>query len=493
MEITNEIITKINFGAPAAERDMNYGLAEYFYETDSYKRMLTGRKTVLLGNRGSGKSAIFKILAENLKKEGNTIIEILPEDYSYEILGDVIAKESKGNWAKQGAYSAAWKYVLYVLAMKKMVELYPNLVKSNSKKIYNYLRDNHKQSKSISKLDILVSYLKRIEGIKVGPYEAGIKVKRLQELYKLEEINSLIPELETICSKRKIIFFIDELDKGWDSSEDAKSFISGLFQAALSINQMTPSIQVLISLRKELYDNIPALYEDAQKVWDLFEVIEWDEQALKEMIVKRIRKSIPEIQDYSSDDCWNLIYAETIAYRKTKSFNYLIDRTLYRPREIIQFCSEISNTLTSDQTIPIDYDVISIAEYKYSEYRTKDIAAEYRFQFPGLLSIFEAFRGRSYNFNRDELEFLCLELIFEEIPTSKDVDWLDGQDPTYLINVLWQIGFIRAQAKGGIKARRRSGSRYLGVHQISHLNLNNISNFHVHPMFRVYLGLKESK
>lgn len=491
--ITQDLIQKINFGAPAAERDMNYGLMEYFYETSSYRRMLSGQKTVLLGNRGSGKSAIFKILAKNLKNQGNIIIEILPEDYSYEILGEVLAKESKGNWAKQGAYSAAWKYVIYILAMKRLTASYPSLVKSNSRSIYNYLRDNHKGNHHLSKLDILISYLKRIEGIKIGQYEAGIKVHKLQELYKLEEINSLIPELESICSKRKIVFFIDELDRGWDSSEDAKAFISGLFQAALSINQITPSIRVLISLRKELYDNIPALYEDAQKVWDLFEVIEWDEPSLKKMIVKRIRKSLSLDVSIEDDEVWNSLYAETLAYRKNKSFNYLIDRTLYRPREIIQFCTEIKNSINENTQIPIDYEVISTAEYKYSEYRTKDIAAEYRFQYPGLLSIFEGFRGRSYNFNRDELEYLCIELILQEIPTSHEVTWLDGQEPAYLINVLWQIGFIRAQAIGGIKARRRSGSRYLGQHQISHLNLNNINNFHVHPMFRVYLGLKESK
>lgn len=491
--ISKEKITSINFGAPAAERDMSYGLLDYFYETDSYKRMLKGRKTVLLGNRGSGKSAIFKILAEKLKGEGKLIIEILPEDYSYEILGDVLAKESKGNWVKQGAYAASWKYLLYVIAMKKMVALYPKTVKSKSKNIYNYIKNNHKEYGEKSKLDMLISYLKRIEGLKIGSYEAGIRVRKLQELYKLEEINHLIPEIEEICSKRKIVFFLDELDKGWDSSEDAKAFISGLFQAALSINQTTPSLFVYISLRKELYDNIPALYEDAQKVWDLFEVIEWDEESLKEMIVKRIKKSIPEIDELSNKQVWNAVYAETLAYRKNKSFNYLIDRTLYRPREIIQFCTDIGNSLKKEFSTPIDYEIISQAEYKYSESRTKDIAAEYRFQYPGLLSIFEAFRGKSYNFNRDELEYLCLEIIMDEIPTSKEVIWLKDQDPSYLINVLWQIGFIKANAIGGIKARKRSGSRYLGSHQISYLNLGNINNFHVHPMFRLFLGLKESR
>ena len=53
------------------------------------------------------------------------------------------------------------------------------------------------------------------------------------------------------------------------------------------------------------------------------------------------------------------------------------------------------------------------------------------------------------------------------------------------------MGFLRALAVGGIKARRRSGSAYLGPHQVDVLNLAGIGRFQVHPMFRAHLGMKE--
>lgn len=135
---------------------------------------------------------------------------------------------------------------------------------------------------------------------------------------------------------------------------------------------------------------------------------------------------------------------------------------------------------------------MSEAEFSYSENRTKDIAAEYKFQYPGLLSVFEAFRGRVYTFEREDLEYLCLQVTLGETPTSNEASWLKGQDAEFMIDVLWQVGFLRAQAVGGLKARRRSGSTYLGPHQISNLNLRNLTRFHVHPMFRDYLGMKET-
>jgi len=491
MEIVDRL-KNLNFGAPAAERDINQGLKEYFYESESYRRLRDSNKNIILGNRGSGKSAIFKMLAENFLNQKYQVIELAPEDYSYEILNDVLLKEKDGSWVKHGAYAAAWKFLIYVLAMKSIAAKDNIYLKKSCNKIFTYLRDKHPDG-NYTKLDKLISYLKKIEGVKVGPYEAGIKTRELQSLYKLEEIHDLMDELKIACKKYPIAIFVDELDRGWDSSEDAKAFVAGLFQAAISVNQLTPSLKVYISLRKELYDNIPALYEDSQKVWDLFEVIEWDEDDLLRMISKRILHSFPELDGYTDQELWSFIFYETLDYRQTKSFNYIVDRTLFRPREVIQFCTEVKDKALDQMAFPINYATVSEAEYKYSESRTKDIAAEYRFQYPALLEIFESFRGMSYNFDREALEFHLLQLITGEIKVKGDAKWVQDQEPEFLISVLWQIGFLRAQAIGGLKAKRRSGSTYLGPHQVSVLNLQNIAKFHVHPMFRTYLGLKESK
>jgi hypothetical protein len=143
--------------------------------------------------------------------------------------------------------------------------------------------------------------------------------------------------------------------------------------------------------------------------------------------------------------------------------------------------------------LPIDYSVISAAELDYSNAREKDIAAEYRFQFPELESVFEVFRGRTYTLERKELEHICLGICTGELKVSRGALWVLQQEPDYLIDLLWHIGFLRAYAVGGLKALRRSGSSYLGPHQISNLNLRTISRFQVHPMFRSILGLKEPK
>lgn len=485
-------IKDVSFGPLAAERDT--GLRDYFVESDSYKRLLSGDKSVVLGTRGSGKTAIFQMIAESERDAGRTVIELSPEDYSYEFISHALAREGEGSWAKQGAFGAAWKYLIYVLAMKEVSKRKPRLKTGPANRIYKYLRDHHGNFEK-NPIGALISYMKRLEGIKVGKYEGAVKAQELHKLYKLEEIANLLDDLNDVCSRAHVTILVDELDRGWDASEDAVAFVAGLFQAAVSIQNRTPNIRVLISLRRELYDNIPALYEDAQKVRDLIEVVEWDEPKLLDLINRRIAASGETVNArISLDDFWPRVFADTIDYRGAKSFNYIIDRTLYRPRELIQFCTDIKEKAPNESDQPINYNVISEAEVVYSEARLKDIAAEYRFQYPGLVSVFETFRGSTFNLDRDDLELHLLMVATDEIPVDEMAqEWCADAGIDHLIDVLWRIGFLRARAVGGVRARRRSGSSYLGSHQVSRLNLQTLNQFHIHPMFRAYLGTREKK
>lgn len=485
-------LVNLNFGAPAAERDISRGLRDYFVESETFRRVEGRQKFIILGNRGSGKSAIFQIVAERERARGTLVIDLAPEDYSYEMLSSVMKQEKQGSWAKQGAYAAAWKFLIYVLIMKRLTSQGPKLKTGAAGRIYTYLRDHH-EGEQTNPIALLLSYLKRIEGLKVGGFEASLKSKELLKLYRLEEIDQLLPAIHELCARRKVLVLVDELDRGWDASEDAQAFVAGLFQAAVSINAPSKDLRVIISLRQELYDSIPSLYEDAQKYRDVMEVVQWDEPMLMELVSKRIRYSVPVLSGQDSESSWNAVFAETLDYRKNKSFNYIVDRTLYRPREIIQFCTDSLEEARREKVWPINYPVISRAELTYSGDRAKDIAAEYRYQSPGLISVFEVFRGRAYSFTRDELDLLCLGIATGEFGVGRDAEWVLTQEPEFLIDLLWRIGFLRAQAVGGVKALRRSGSTYLGPHQVANLNLKTIARFQVHPMFRSYLGMKEAK
>ena len=302
-----------------------------------------------------------------------------------------------------------------------------------------------------------------------------------------------------MLGRQRVVVLVDELDRGWDSSENAKAFVSGLFQACVSINEMHDNLRVYVSLRQELYDDIPALYEDAQKYRDLLETINWTEESLLKLIAKRIRHCAQEnghndaALDQAGDSaCWNAVFATPPGHPANNSFRYMVGRTLHRPREIIQFCTEtVELARERGVGLPLPYAAIGWTERAYSAERAKDIAAEYRYQYAGLLGIFDAFRGRSEVITRDDLELLCLELATGEIRTSGTGSWLPDRDPDELIEILWHIGFITAQPAGGNRTSSVTVAPFVGVHQVQHLNLAAVQRFQVHPMFRAYLGIKQ--
>jgi hypothetical protein len=484
----------IDFGAPSAERDIERGLEGYFVESEAYNRVRSGAKRIVVGNRGIGKSAIFQVLARRERDEGSYVIELSPEDYSYELLSQTMASQGSGSWAKLGAYAVAWKYLIYVLIMKEVSRRKVHLKKGEASRIYRYIRDHHANDNA-SKLSALVSYLKRMEGLKIGKYEASVKTRELEKLYKLEEIHHLLPGLEQIASQRRIVVLVDELDRGWDSSEDAQAFVAGLFQACLSVNSLHDNLRVYISLRQELYDDVPALYEDAQKYRDLIENIHWTEASLLKLMANRIRHSLPALAERDDRDCWNYLFAAPPGQPRSQSFGYMIERTLYRPREIIQFSTQVIECAQYGRAgPPWPYGTITEAESLYSADRVRDIAAEYRFQWPGLLSIIEAFRGQPRIVGRDDLELLALGLITGEIPSTGTGGWLDESTPDGLIEILWQVGLLLAEADPAGAAAARTDLRspadtcFLGPHQARQLRVATAQRFQIHPMFRAYLG-----
>jgi hypothetical protein len=483
-------LSGIDFGAPAAERDIERGLEDYFVESEIYNRVRVGSKRIVIGARGIGKSAIFQVLARRERDAGSYVIELSPEDYSYELLSQTMASEDHGSWAKLGAYAVAWKYLIYVLIMKEISKKRIHLKKGIANEIYKYVRDNHSNQQA-STLSSLVSYLKRLEGIKIGKYEATIKARELEKLYKLEEIHHLLPALKEIVSHRRVIVLVDELDRGWDSSEDARAFVAGLFQACISVNSIHDNLRVYMSLRQELYDDVPALYDDAQKYRDLIETISWNDSSLLNLMAKRIRHSMPALAAADDETCWNSLFYAIPGSRGNGSFRYMIDRTLYRPREIIQFCTQAIECCRESQPgIPLRATVIREAERIYSAERTKDIAAEHRFQHPGLISVMEAFRARTRTLDREDLEFMCLELITGDIPSTGTGSWLTNCTPDDLIKILWDVGFLSAEAGRDVSGHQASGIAYLGNHQARHLNMATARRFQVHPMFHAYLRIE---
>ena len=70
-------IGNIDWGDDSAEKDEN--LFEYFVSSSSFQRLSEKRKSIVVGRKGSGKSALMKMLHEFFNKEtGSYVVRITP-------------------------------------------------------------------------------------------------------------------------------------------------------------------------------------------------------------------------------------------------------------------------------------------------------------------------------------------------------------------------------------------------------------------------------
>jgi hypothetical protein len=314
--------SKLVLGKDSAEEDIKVGLLEYFHKIQSYSNIHEGEKRILVGNRGVGKTALFKYSSDSHKKSGAIVLELTPEEYSYDLLSKELKKESAGSWGKQSSYSITWQFLIFNIIFKEITRL-KGIPKAAYNKIFKYVRDNLKDS-DIPRLSLFISYLKRLEALKIGTFEISLKKHELIKLYDLAEIKELLPSLCEVLESKKVCVYVDELDKGWDNSEDAKYFVAGLLQASQKINTVHNNLRVFVSIRKELFDNIPQVYDDAQKIRGTIETISWSEEDLLEFLRLRIVHSFPELESTRASDLWQGIFSESLEYRQSNSFNYIV-------------------------------------------------------------------------------------------------------------------------------------------------------------------------
>src|SRR5207249_4645968 len=104
----------LNFGPDVAERDD--GLARYFVTTSAFLAVEQHKKHLVVGPKGSGKSAILR----ELSSRNSHSLVVTPEHYATDIL-EALRKNPLGG--ELAAFTATWKYTLLVEIFRKIIYL----------------------------------------------------------------------------------------------------------------------------------------------------------------------------------------------------------------------------------------------------------------------------------------------------------------------------------------------------------------------------------
>lgn len=347
---TGTLLHSLSMGDPTAENEMTT-LETYYLQTDQYQRALRGEVNLVVGRKGSGKTALFiQVRDKTRSNKKNIVVDLKPEGYQLiKIKEDIMKHLSLG--AQQHLITAFWEYILLLEVAYKILEkdqyiyrhdhelyeLYINLEKLY--RVENFVVEGD-FSERLLFLSNIIS--KKYKEAPENYDREQFTNKTITELLHMHDIRELRKHISTYLRKKDSVWILfDNLDKGWSTNGvDVADMIilRCLIDAGRKIEREMRkdghSFICMVFVRNDVYDHLMKNSPDYGK--EMRAVMDWtDEDLLKEIIKLRLAASLDEdSHKFEFHHLWSLVCASH--YMGEESSSYIIDRSLMRPRNVLK-------------------------------------------------------------------------------------------------------------------------------------------------------------
>jgi len=465
-------LRKIEWGDDSAEKDAD--LLSYFVDTESYGRCLRKSKSIVVGRKGSGKSALRKKLEDDFSKQEDThVINISPK---YSSIRNILNEPSLSDgFGEEIFFQHSWLRQMMLDCLCKIGHAAKGKYASES---VEFARSISKELNRTSK-DIVENVAEILQKIKVKAGKLGdLGLQLEKELRNVADVDSLEHHLVEITnSNAKFVIMVDDLDLGWDNSDLSNNLLLGLLSASSYIQSLTTNIHVIIYLREDVYSILMEKTQHSDKYRNI-ERIRWSTDGLTSILSRRIRYNFEKAhEDIGEGVPFNKVFPSTIGTHNTE--HWIVERTLSRPRELIQLARFYTEDIPGNDP---DDKILKSCETTYSSWKLDDLCTEYSNQYPGLASIFSfwktSFFRYKYHLSRDSIDEMIFKIFDESTVNEEWFNKLSSEaDFTGFLNILYEIGFIGDFILGG-----EGGSRTF--YSFSDRHEPKFDEVQVHPCFR---------
>lgn len=357
-------LAALSVGDPMAENEFET-IGGYFLHTDQYVKAERGEINLVVGRKGTGKTAIFGHLRNRKRSDPlNVVLDLKPEGYQLVKLREEIF-DSLSQGAKQHLITAFWEYILYLELCNKLLEKDQQRHFTDHRLFdaYNMLKAKYGEYSRFKEADFSERLLSVSEHI-IAEYEkkySNIDNVKLSN----DDITNLLYETDLravrddvkqyLGFKKQAFVLFDNLDRGWPENglaSDDILIIRCLIDAGRKIQREMRSAGIefscLVFLRNDVYQLLMVKTADFGK--DLRAQLDWtDADQMREFMRLRL-VSGDEDKNIPFDVAWRRICVSHVDGED--SFQYLIDRSLYRPRNLLKlfyYCRASALNLNRDR------------------------------------------------------------------------------------------------------------------------------------------------
>lgn len=454
------------FGDLAAEDEKMERFSSYFVKTDVYEKIHNFLPIrILVAHKGIGKSAVFRMsYLENLK-DNVLSIWVRPDD----ILGLANTEDETDplNLIRQ------WKSGLEELLVEKVLSKF-----------------------DISEGNDSINQISR-NGLKFAERIAMI-VKGVQEVVDVDVIKKSIAD--QYLKDRKIVIYIDDLDRAWNGSKQNIYRISALLNAIRDMCNETNELCFRISLRSDVYYLVRTADESTDKIDGNVLWLKWTEHELLALLVKRVQSyfdnhiSEKELLDMKQGEMAKYlddIMAET--FEGAGKWNNRPIRYIFlslirrRPRDLINLCTLAARNANAEgRNLIVTEDWEEVFE-QYSSSRLQDTINEHKYELPDIERLLLGMKPSHGMKKADkpfvyDKEHLCRKI--EGIMQTGKFYFSNNNECTVeeLIAFMYKINFLNARKDmtgGFIDRKYFEDNKY-----ITSKSVDFGYDWEVHPAFR---------
>lgn len=479
-----------SFGQYVAEYEVD-DLNDYFIETSEFRAILDGTAKVFVGRKGTGKSATMtQAVAELRKDRRNLVVPIKPS--SYELAGLLeLLHRLKTTSSSDYLISNLWTFLIYTevaIHVVRAARLKPaGVAEGTPQRALEIELENLNVDLDGDLADRLEEMVSDLLGRRLDSSED--EKQFIANGIRVHALNNLKRSLRTSLHEfGRVAVLIDNLDKAWETGTDYKlmsKFLltllttSGKMEKELGRNDQgcaPVNLTLSVFLRTDIFDVMSSFAREPDKIGQLS--VHWEDQELLARVLEERygAKKVKGKRHLDGSEVWNAAFVPDV--KGTPTRDYMLWRTLPRPRDLIYFANAALTTAINRKHQLIQEADIVLAESQYSKFAIEALLVESEAEGFDLEEILYEFAGMDSTLSELELrEALAIVGNPDEVKS-----WL--VKTSFLGIEITEGDFVHVE--GETAARRK-----LKVAERLSKRLDRPVQFRIHPAFRHYLDVRD--
>lgn len=525
-----------NIGVSDAEQDQNF-LFNCFVNTGELDILsdIENPRRIVLGRTGAGKTALMMQLQH---QNPNYVINVKPESLAL----NYISNSNILNFVRELGvnldifFRLLWRHVFVVEVLKEIFQIQNE---EDRLKFFEWFKHQFRDKKHEQALKYLHEWGKSfwedtdyrirevttkvesdlnasfgtslapakisLEGAKrVSEEEKGEIVHRAQEVInrvQIKELSEIIELLGDVLEQKQLYYFIviDRLDENWTTEALRYSLIRALIETVRDFRK-AQNLKIIVALRYDLIDRVFRYTRDPgfqeEKYEGLYLNVAFNKKQLTEILDKRINHLVR--RTYTSQKLTHTDLLPSTILKNT-TLDYMLDRTLMRPRDVIEFFNFC--ILQAADNPKINSQMIKEAEGEYSRTRLRSVGQEWFADYPNLLTFTDLLKNRLPSFllsdvSDNQCADFALNLLIGGVDKPDDLfkvteRYVDTQvDAEHfrrrIFQIFYKVGFVGLKLETYQKtAWTTDGRRNISVSEI-----REDTKVSIHPCFYRIFGVR---